>query len=103
MNDIYVVGVGMTPFGRLLDRTVYSMVEEAVGLALADAGCGVDDIGSAFYSTMTNGLLQGQTGIPGPIAMRRLGLEGVPVFTVENAYVNAETIRLDGAARLRSR
>ena len=31
MNDIYVVGVGMTPFGRLLDRTVYDMVGVAPG------------------------------------------------------------------------
>jgi acetyl-CoA acetyltransferase len=85
MNDIYVVGVGMTPFGRLLERTVYDMVEEAVGLALKDVGASTTDIGAAYYSTMTNGLLQGQTGIPGPIAMRRLGIEGIPVFSVENA------------------
>ena len=85
MNDIYVAGVGMTPFGRLLGRTVYDLVGEAVGLALKDAGCGTQDIGSAFYGTLTNGLFQGQTAIPGPIAMRRLGIEGVPVFTVENA------------------
>ena len=85
MNDIYVAGVGMTPFGRLLERTVYDLVGEAVGLALKDAGCGTQDIGSAFYGTLTNGLFQGQTAIPGPIAMRRLGIEGVPVFTVENA------------------
>ena len=85
MNDIYVVGVGMTPFGRLLERSVYDMVGEAVGLALKDAGCGTADIGSAFYATLTNGQFQGQTAIPGPIAMRRLGIEGIPVFTVENA------------------
>jgi acetyl-CoA acetyltransferase len=85
MNDIYVVGVGMTQFGRLLERSVYDMVGEAVGLALKDAGCGTADIGSAFYGTLTNGQFQGQTAIPGPIAMRRLGIEGVPVFTVENA------------------
>ena len=35
--------------------------------------------------TLTNGQFQGQTAIPGPIAMRRLGIEGIPVFTVENA------------------
>lgn len=85
MNNIYVVGVGMTAFGRLIDRTVYDMVGEAVGLALKDASCNTADIGSAFYGTMTNGQFQGQTAIPGPIAMRRLGIEGVPVFTVENA------------------
>lgn len=91
MNDIYVVGVGMTPFGRLLDRTVYNMVEEAVLLALTDAGCVIDDIGSAFYATLTNGQFQGQTAIPGPIAMRRLGLEGVPVFSVENACASGSS------------
>ena len=85
MNDIFIVGVGMTPFGRLLERSVYDMVGEAVGLALADAGCANTDIGAAYYSTLTNGQFQGQTAIPGPIAMRRLGIEGIPVFSIENA------------------
>jgi acetyl-CoA acetyltransferase len=26
MSDIYVVGVGMTAFGRLLEKSVYDMV-----------------------------------------------------------------------------
>jgi len=85
MSNIYVVGVGMTAFGRLLDKTIYDMVGEAVGLALKDAECSTADVGTAFYGTMTNGLFQGQTSIPGPIAMRRLGIQGVPVYTVENA------------------
>jgi acetyl-CoA acetyltransferase len=91
MSEIYIVGVGMTPFGRLLDRSVYDMVGEAVGLALKDAGCGTADIGSAFYATTTNGQFQGQTAIPGPIAMRRIGIEGVPVFTVENACASGSS------------
>ena len=91
MNDIYVVGVGMTPFGRLLERSVYDMVAEAVGLALKDAGATTADVGSVYYSTMTNGMLQGQTGIPGPIAMRRLGIQGVPVFSVENACASGSS------------
>lgn len=91
MNDIYVVGVGMTPFGRLLDRTVYDMVEEAVLLAVTDAGCTIGDIGSAFYASLTNGQFQGQTAIPGPIAMRRLGIEGIPVFSVENACASGSS------------
>ncbi|HJW51762.1 MAG TPA: thiolase family protein [Burkholderiaceae bacterium] len=91
MKDIYVVGIGMTPFGRLLDRSVYDMVGEAVGLALKDSGCEAADIGSAFYGTLTNGQFQGQTAIPGPIAMRRLGIEGIPVFTVENACASGSS------------
>ncbi len=91
MSEIYIVGVGMTPFGRLLERSVYDMVGEAVGLALNDAGCAITDIGSAFYATVTNGQFQGQTAIPGPIAMRRLGIEGIPVFTVENACASGSS------------
>ncbi len=91
MNNIYVVGVGMTKFGRLLESTVYDMVGEAVGLALKDAGCAKEDIGSAFYATATNGLFQGQTSIPGPIAMRRVGIEGIPVFSVENACASGSS------------
>ncbi|ABP78313.1 putative lipid-transfer protein [Stutzerimonas stutzeri A1501] len=75
----------MTPFGRLLERSLYDLVEEAVDLALKDAGAATCDVGAAYYGTLTNGMLQGQTAIPGPIAMRRLGIEGVPVFSVENA------------------
>lgn len=91
MNETYIVGVGMTRFGRLLDRSVYDMVGEAVGLALTDAGCHKEDIGSAFYATLTNGQFQGQTAIPGPIAMRRIGIEGIPVFTVENACASGSS------------
>ena len=38
MEEIYVVGVGMTPFGRLLDKDIKTMTKEAVSAALADAG-----------------------------------------------------------------
>src|SRR5471032_2670846 len=91
MNDIFIVVVGMTPFGRLLDRTIYGLVDEAVSLAIKDAGCTTADIESAYYATMTNGLFQGQTAIPGPIAMRRMGIEGIPVFTVENACASGSS------------
>ena len=91
MQDIFVVGVGMTQFGRLTDRSFYDMVGEAVGLALGDAGCTPADIGSAYVATVTAGLLQGQTCIPGPIAMRRCGIEGVPVFSVENACASGSS------------
>jgi acetyl-CoA acetyltransferase len=85
MTAIYVAGIGMTPFGRLLDRSIYDLTGEAIGLALKDANATPDQVGAAYYATMTNGQFQGQTAIPGPIAMRRCGIEGVPVFTVENA------------------
>ena len=91
MKDIYIVGVGMTKFGRLLERSLYDLIGEAVGLALDDAGCDKADLGAAYYGTLTNGQFQGQTAIPGPIAMRRLGIEGIPVYTVENACASGSS------------
>ncbi|RFP13647.1 MULTISPECIES: thiolase family protein [unclassified Duganella] len=91
MSEIYIVGVGMTPFGRHLERSLYDLIGEAVGLALDDAGCDKAQLGAAYYGTLTNGQFQGQTAIPGPIAMRRLGIQGIPVFTVENACASGSS------------
>ena len=91
MKDIYIVGVGMTKFGRLIERSLYDMIEEAVGLALSDAGCDKAELGAAYYGTLTNGQFQGQTAIPGPIAMRRMGIEAIPVYTVENACASGSS------------
>lgn len=91
MDSIFVAGVGMTPFGRSLDRSIYDLVGEAVDLALRDANCSTHDLGSAFVASVTSGTLQGQTSIPGPIAMRRCGIEGVPVFSVENACASGSS------------
>ena len=37
MSDIYVVGVGMTPFGRMLDIDMKTLSRSAVDAALGDA------------------------------------------------------------------
>lgn len=104
MSTVYVVGVGMTPFGRHLGRSLHDLVGEAVGLALADASCMPSDVGAAYFANLTGGMLQNQTAIPGPIAMRRCGIEGIPVVTVENACAsgssafNLATLALEAGA-----
>jgi acetyl-CoA acetyltransferase len=91
MSEIYIAGVGMTPFGRLHDKTLYDLVGDAVRLALRDAEASAADVQAAYYGSTTNGQLQGQYCIPGPIAMRRCGIEGVPVFSVENACASGSS------------
>ena len=89
MSDlVFVAGVGMTPFGRHPDKSLFDLSGAAIAAALADAGLTPADIGAAYYAGATNGSLQGQTCIPGPIALRRAGFAGIPVFTVENACVS---------------
>jgi len=84
-TSIYIVGVGMTTFGRHTERSLQSLGQEALDAALADAGAEIQDIGQVFYGGVTQGPLQGQNAVPGEILVAKLGLRGMPVWNVENA------------------
>ena len=91
MEDIFVVGVGMTRFGKWMDRSVKDLTREAVERALVDAGCVPDDIGAAFFANAGQGAIEGQHMIRGQLALRPLGFSGIPVVNVENACASAST------------
>jgi acetyl-CoA acetyltransferase len=91
MESIYVVGVGMTSFGKMLDRSVKDLTQEAVLGALRDAGCGAADLEAAYFSNACQGHMQGQNLIRGEIALRTMGIQGIPVTNVENACASAST------------
>ena len=91
MTDVYVVGVGMTPFGRFLDRSVRDLTEEAVALALADAGASHADVGAISFANATQDAMEGQYGIRGQVALSRLPFDAVPIINVENACASAST------------
>ena len=91
MTDVYVIGVSMTPFGKFLDKSIKDLTTEAVGAALADAGAGAQDVEAAFFSNTTQGLMEGQYCIPGEIALKAAGVNGVPIFNVENACASASS------------
>lgn len=85
MDTVWVVGTGMTTFGKHEDSTVADLVQWAVGDAVKDAGTSTDVIDAVFHGSTTQGMLQGQYMIAGQIAMRAMGIESVPVHNVENA------------------
>ncbi|MFC6310668.1 thiolase family protein [Paraburkholderia dipogonis] len=91
MTNIYIAGIAMTVFGRHLERSIDDLAGEALRGALQDAGCSADAIGTAYYAGMTNGPLQGQIGIPGQVVFSKIGLEGIPMFNVENACASGST------------
>ncbi|EAY65878.1 Acetyl-CoA acetyltransferase [Burkholderia cenocepacia PC184] len=91
MSNIYIAGIAMTVFGRHLDRSLDDLAREALQRALRDAGCHTDAIRAAFYAGITNGPLQGQLSIPGQVVFSKIGLEGIPVFNVENACASGST------------
>ena len=91
VEDIYVVGVGMTPFGRMPDKSIKSMAKDAVDGALADAGLPISSIEAAFFSNATQGHMERQHMIRGEVVMRSMGVGGIPVVNVENACASAST------------
>jgi acetyl-CoA acetyltransferase len=84
-ENIYVVGVGMTQFAKHIDRSLASLTGEALEMALKDAGAERSDLGQVFYSGQTQSALQGQTAIPGQVVLGKVGLQGLPIWNVENA------------------
>lgn len=85
VEPVWIVGVGMTPFGVHRDRSVRDLTQEAVTAALADAGVTTGDIGSAFFGNTAQGALEGQLMVGGQIALRSMGFERIGVYNVENA------------------
>jgi len=90
-QPVYIVGVGMTPFGRHLDRDIKALTRHAVTEALADAGLGSAAIESAFFANATQGHMDGQHMVRGQIALRAMGIGGIPVVNVENACASGST------------
>ena len=91
MEEIFVVGVGMTPFGRLLDKSIKTLTREAVDAALADAGLRKEDLQGAFFGNASQGHMEGQQMIRGQIALREAGIGGIPVVNVENACASGSS------------
>ncbi len=90
-ESIYVVGVGMTPFGRHADKSVKALAALAVSEAIADAGCPPDAIEAAFFGSAGQGFLHGQILVGGQVALLPMGLQGIPIYNVENACATGST------------
>ena len=102
MTTIYVCGVGMTPFGRYPNKSIKQLTREAVSSAMQDALCSIKDVEAAYFSASTTGYLQGQTFVPGQIALRDMGFEGIPMYNLENACASGSSAFNLGAQALRA-
>ena len=91
MSDVYIVGVGMTPFGKYLNRSVKDMTAEVVEEVLEDAGLEHSNIQAAYFANASQAAVEGQFLVPGQIALRSAGFEGIPITNIENACASAST------------
>lgn len=102
MRDVYIVGVGMTPFGRFLDLSVQHLAETAIHLALEDAGITYPDVQTIVFANAVQDAMEGQFGIRGQVALARLPFDGAPIINVENACASASTALHVAVAQVKS-
>jgi acetyl-CoA acetyltransferase len=91
MQDIFIIGVGMTPFGRMLDVDLKTMTRQATDAALADAGIDKSDLEGAYFANVSQGHMERQHMIRGEIVLRSMGIGGIPVINVENACASGSS------------
>src|ERR1700677_239063 len=84
-EDCAVTGVGMTAFGRHLDRSLKDLSAEAVVDALADAGLEPHEIDMAFVANAAGSITTGQVAVVGQVVLNGTGIHGIPVYNVDNA------------------
>lgn len=88
---VHIAGIGITPFGKQADQSVKDLVRLAVQEALADAGCEASDIDSAYFATAAQGVMEGQQMVAGQVALKAMGIGGIPVSNMENACASSST------------
>jgi len=82
MREVAVIGVGMTKWGELWEKSLRTIFVETALLALDDAG--VDKIDSMYVGSMSSGIFVGQEHIASLLA-DYLGQTPVPSTRVESA------------------
>lgn len=96
--NAYIAGVGMTRFGKHLDRGMKSLGGEAIQMALDDAGLDKSEIQAAWMGNAAAGLITGQECISGQVILRACGIGTIPVINVENACASSSTAFEQAAA-----
>lgn len=85
MNDVYIVGVGMTRFSKYPEKSIKQLTAEALEVLLKDVPIKKDQIEAAWFSNSGWGMSQGQHCIRSQVALMPVGIQGIPMMNVENA------------------
>jgi acetyl-CoA acetyltransferase len=90
-REVFVLGVGMTRFGKHVDRTMKSLAGEALRAAIEDAGLEREALDAAFVGNAVQGIMDGQECVRGQVVLREHGIGGIPMVNVENACASASS------------
>jgi acetyl-CoA acyltransferase len=85
-DDIFILGITMTKFGKHPDLDTVDLAAEAAMGALKDGGVTMKDIG-----VLAAGNLMGMGGGIGQQLQKQIGQTGIPVYNVANACATGAT------------
>jgi acetyl-CoA acyltransferase len=85
-DDMWILGITMTKFGKHADKDIVDLASEAALGALADGGVTVKDVGVLAAGNLMNA----SAGI-GQQLQKQIGQTGIPVFNVANACATGAT------------
>jgi acetyl-CoA acyltransferase len=91
MRDVVIIGVGMTRFGKFLERSLSDLGREAVWNAVEDAGVPPKDIQIAYVANSLGYQLTELKGTIGQHVLAASGFFGIPMINVENACSSGST------------
>lgn len=86
-----VAGVGMTPFGKHLDKSIKWLGGQPALEAIQDAGISPAEIEAAYVGNCAAGLVTGQESIRGQVVLSSIGLGKFPIINIENACGSGST------------
>src|SRR3981081_1999654 len=85
-DDIWILGIRMTKFGKHPDKDTVDLAAEAATGALADAGVTMADIG-----VIAAGNMMAANAVLGQQLQKQIGQTGIPVYNVANACATGAT------------
>ena len=85
-EDIWILGIYMTKFGKYPDRDTIDIAAEAALGAMKDGGVTIHDMG-----ILAAGNLMGASAPTGQMLQKQIGQTGIPVFNVSNACATGAT------------
>jgi acetyl-CoA acetyltransferase len=95
MREVYIIGVGMTPFGKHPDRSLKDLGREACLNAIRDAGIIPKEVEAGYCGNALAPAIQGETGV-GQNVFWEVGINEIPIVNVENACASGSTALREG-------
>ncbi len=91
MRDVYVIGAHTIKFGKYLDKSIKDLAAMTIHPCLKEATLDKKDIQALCFSNSGWGYARGQECIKAQVALRPIGIEGIPMTNVENACAGGST------------